>query len=128
MKNVYGCDSCTLRVRVTNRAAYTLYKEVLGYTIRDVDKSYYADGEDAYDMQLKFNNENEESKASEATPEGGNNFDQYAEQNPKAPTLLKAKKTGNEEEKESEAETEASAGSKAAKNKKKREKAKAKKA
>tara|TARA_B110000285_G_scaffold160047_1_gene178705 strand:- start:231 stop:686 length:456 start_codon:yes stop_codon:yes gene_type:complete len=54
MPRVYGVDSCTLRVRVTNRAAYTLYKEVLGYTIRDIEKNYYADGEDAYDMELKF--------------------------------------------------------------------------
>merc|ERR1712166_1098848 len=128
MKKVYGCDSCTLRVRITNRAAYTLYKDVLGYTIRDVDKSYYADGEDAYDMQLKFTDNEEESKTGEAMPEGGKAHDQYAEQNPKAPTLLTAKKTGAEEEKQSETDTDASAGSKAAKNKKKREKEKAKKA
>ena len=126
MKNVFQCDSCTLRVRVTNRAAFTLYKTVLGYTVRDVDKSYYADGEDAYDMQLKFTDTDEESKAGEENPEAGKAFDQYAESNPKAPTLLKAKKTtATEEAKESDAETEASAGSKAAKNKKKREKAKA---
>ena len=31
MKNVYRASSCSLRVRVTNRAAITLYKEVLGY-------------------------------------------------------------------------------------------------
>ena len=98
MKNVFQCDSCTLRVRVTNRAAFTLYKTVLGYTVRDVDKSYYADGEDAYDMQLKFTDTDEESKAEETNPDASKTFDQYAESNPKAPTLLKAKKTDAAEE------------------------------
>ena len=54
MMNVYGCDSCSLRVRVTNRAAYTLYKDVLGYEVCGTDKAYYADKEDAYDMRVKF--------------------------------------------------------------------------
>ena len=55
MINVYRCTQCSLRVRVTNRAAIALYKGVLGYEIADVDKSYYADGEDAYDMKIVFN-------------------------------------------------------------------------
>ena len=54
MKNVLHCDSCSLRVRVTNRAAIALYSRVLGYEILDTDKGYYADGEDAYDMKLTF--------------------------------------------------------------------------
>ena len=31
MKNIYRTHCCSLRVRVTNRAAITLYKDVLGY-------------------------------------------------------------------------------------------------
>mmetsp|Transcript_10251 Transcript_10251/g.17254 ORF Transcript_10251/g.17254 Transcript_10251/m.17254 type:complete len:204 (+) Transcript_10251:16-627(+) len=54
MKSVYRCFACSLRVRVTNRAAITLYNDVLGYTTRFTEKGYYADGEDALDMQLKF--------------------------------------------------------------------------
>ena len=50
MEKVYNVDMCTLSVRVTNRAAYTLYHEVLGYTIKETEKEYYADGEDAYVM------------------------------------------------------------------------------
>ena len=50
MKYVYNCDSCSLRVRVTNRAAISLYNKVLGYEIMAVEKEYYADNEDAYDM------------------------------------------------------------------------------
>jgi ribosomal protein S18 acetylase RimI-like enzyme len=50
MIDVLKCGSCSLRVRVTNRAAISLYNKVLGYKIIDTDKNYYADGEDAYDM------------------------------------------------------------------------------
>jgi len=56
MEKIYKVDKCSLRVRVTNRAAYTLYKEVLGYTIKETEKNYYADGEDAYDMFMPFGN------------------------------------------------------------------------
>jgi len=54
MKTVYGCHICSLRVRVSNRAAISLYTEVLGYKIHDVEKGYYADKEDAYDMRFQI--------------------------------------------------------------------------
>ena len=54
MKTVYRAKFCSLHVRVTNRAAFTLYKEVLGYEICSVANEYYADKEDAYDMKLFF--------------------------------------------------------------------------
>ena len=85
--DVFKCDACSLRVRITNRAAYTLYSEILGYTTRDIEKSYYADGEDAYDMQLKFHygpkgNIEEKKVGEETTPEqNSSNNDQYAESN-----------------------------------------------
>jgi len=41
-------------VRYTNRAAFHLYADTLGYTITDIEKGYYADGEDAYAMKLEF--------------------------------------------------------------------------
>ena len=44
----------SLHVRVTNRAAFTLYRHVLGFEIHDVEKGYYADKEDAYDMRKEF--------------------------------------------------------------------------
>ena len=52
MVKVLKCESCSLRVRVTNRAAINLYQGVLGYKINDVETKYYADGEDAYDMSI----------------------------------------------------------------------------
>ena len=54
MKTVYKAKYVSLHVRVTNRAAFTLYKEVLGYETTSVAKEYYADKEDAYDMKLFF--------------------------------------------------------------------------
>lgn len=54
MKTVYDAEYCSLHVRVTNRAALSLYKDVLGYQIVRVEDKYYADGEDAYDMKLTF--------------------------------------------------------------------------
>jgi len=54
MKTVYNAKYVSLHVRVTNRAAFTLYNDVLQYEITDIAKSYYADGEDAYDMKLFF--------------------------------------------------------------------------
>ena len=41
-------------MRVSNRAALTLYKDRLGYEISDTDEKYYADQEDAYSMKKYF--------------------------------------------------------------------------
>eukprot|EP00605_Chrysophyceae_sp_TOSAG23-4_P001903 GSChrysophyteH1.ASY1.ANO1.2101.1 assembled CDS len=54
MQEAFGSTYCSLHVRYTNRAAYHLYSQTLGYTISDVEKGYYADGEDAYAMKLEF--------------------------------------------------------------------------
>ena len=54
MKTVYKAKYVSLHVRVTNRAAFSLYKDVLGYEIARVEEAYYADKEDAYDMKLFF--------------------------------------------------------------------------
>eukprot|EP00607_Mallomonas_marina_P008069 CAMPEP_0182418076 /NCGR_PEP_ID=MMETSP1167-20130531/2536_1 /TAXON_ID=2988 /ORGANISM="Mallomonas Sp, Strain CCMP3275" /LENGTH=96 /DNA_ID=CAMNT_0024592061 /DNA_START=437 /DNA_END=727 /DNA_ORIENTATION=- len=36
-------------------AAFHLYSQTLGYEITDVEKGYYADGEDAYSMRCMLN-------------------------------------------------------------------------
>jgi len=48
---VYEAEYVSLHVRRSNRAAFNLYTETLGYKINDVEAKYYADGEDAYDMR-----------------------------------------------------------------------------
>lgn len=50
MVECYGAEYCSLHVRVSNQAALHLYRETLGFRIKDTDKKYYADGEDAYLM------------------------------------------------------------------------------
>jgi ribosomal protein S18 acetylase RimI-like enzyme len=54
MQTVYGAAFCSLHVRVGNRAAFGLYKDKLGYEIFDIEKGYYADNEDAYNMIKYF--------------------------------------------------------------------------
>lgn len=50
MMTIYDADYVSLHVRVGNRAAIGLYKDVLGFKIHQIEEKYYADGEDAYDM------------------------------------------------------------------------------
>ena len=54
MATVFGAHYVSLHVRKSNRAAFHLYTETFKYEICDVEKGYYADGEDAYDMRCYF--------------------------------------------------------------------------
>ncbi|CAI0470208.1 unnamed protein product [Linum tenue] len=51
---VFGAEYVSLHVRKSNRAAFHLYTETLGYKIHDIEAKYYADGEDAYDMRKQL--------------------------------------------------------------------------
>jgi ribosomal protein S18 acetylase RimI-like enzyme len=52
MARIFGAQFVSLHVRKSNRVAFHLYKDTLRYSIHEVEKGYYADGEDAYDMRL----------------------------------------------------------------------------
>eukprot|EP00927_Polykrikos_kofoidii_P078962 TRINITY_DN75763_c0_g1_i1.p1 TRINITY_DN75763_c0_g1~~TRINITY_DN75763_c0_g1_i1.p1 ORF type:complete len:231 (+),score=61.49 TRINITY_DN75763_c0_g1_i1:80-772(+) len=54
MQETFNSEYVSLHVRYTNRAAYTLYSQTLGFEIHDLEKGYYADKEDAYDMRKMF--------------------------------------------------------------------------
>lgn len=54
MTTVYKASHVALHVRVSNRAALSLYKDTLGFSVKKVETKYYADGEDAYSMQLSL--------------------------------------------------------------------------
>ena len=54
MEHVLGAEYVSLHVRKSNKAAYHLYSVTLRYQVNDVEKGYYADGEDAYDMRCYF--------------------------------------------------------------------------
>lgn len=54
MIEAFDADHVCLHVRETNHAAFHLYSQTLKYEINDVEKGYYADGENAYDMRKQF--------------------------------------------------------------------------
>lgn len=54
MPIVFGAKYVSLHVRKSNSAAYHLYNKTLGYETHKLEKKYYADDEDAYDMRLYF--------------------------------------------------------------------------
>merc|ERR1712072_1346885 len=51
MEETFNAEYVSLHVRYTNRAAFSLYSQTLGFEINDIEKGYYADKEDAYDMR-----------------------------------------------------------------------------
>ena len=65
MADVFDAEYVSLHVRKSNRAAFHLYNVTLKYVINDVEKGYYADGEDAYDMRCYFKNHPDEKKPEE---------------------------------------------------------------
>jgi peptide alpha-N-acetyltransferase len=44
-------------------AAFHLYSQTLKYEIHEIEKGYYADGEDAYAMRCNFIKSNDSSRA-----------------------------------------------------------------
>ena len=54
MTEAFDADHVCLHVRETNHAAFHLYSQTLKYKIHDIEKGYYADGENAYDMRKQF--------------------------------------------------------------------------
>ena len=72
MEQVSGAHYVSLHVRRSNRAAFRLYSQTLKYEINGVEKAYYADGEDAYDMRCTFapGRKKEEDKETKEVTEG----------------------------------------------------------
>jgi len=54
MCECFGAKYVSLHVRRSNRAAIHLYTETLKFTVTDIEKKYYADGEDAFDMRKRL--------------------------------------------------------------------------
>jgi ribosomal protein S18 acetylase RimI-like enzyme len=61
MQEVFGAEYVSLHVRKSNRAAFHLYTETLGYRINDIEAKYYADSEDAYDMRKMLKTKSEKA-------------------------------------------------------------------
>ena len=54
MQEYYDADFVSLHVRVSNRPALNLYHNNLGFDVKDIEKGYYMDKEDAYRMRKYF--------------------------------------------------------------------------
>ncbi|KZT13085.1 acyl-CoA N-acyltransferase [Laetiporus sulphureus 93-53] len=54
MATIYRAASVSLHVRKSNRAAINLYRDTLGFQVKEIEKGYYADGEDAFAMHLSL--------------------------------------------------------------------------
>ena len=50
LRENYRVEAVSLHVRESNQAAFKLYRDGLGFEVKELTKSYYADGEDAYSM------------------------------------------------------------------------------
>lgn len=72
MQDVFSADFAALHVRVTNRAAYALYSKALGYRVHDIDKEYYADKEDAFNMRNYFSKDKRHKDRKQAGDEQPN--------------------------------------------------------
>lgn len=62
MADVFEAEFVSLHVRKSNRAAFHLYNVTLKYEIENVEREYYADGEDAYDMRCYFKKDSKSKK------------------------------------------------------------------
>ncbi|CAL9004243.1 unnamed protein product [Prunus brigantina] len=71
MEQVFAAEYVSLHVRKSNRAAFNLYTETLGYKIHDVEAKYYADGEDAYDMRKELKGKKVHGHSSETGKDRG---------------------------------------------------------
>ena len=54
MQEYYDADFVSLHVRVSNRPALNLYHNNLGFDVKDIEKGYYMNKEDAYRMRKYF--------------------------------------------------------------------------
>jgi len=136
MDETFEAEYVSLHVRYTNRAAFTLYSQTLGFEINDIEKGYYADKEDAYDMRQMFDRgvkkqqeekekkeqkekEKKEKKAAPA-PKG----EEVKKDAPKEEPSKEESKDKAEEAKEAEKPADAEADAKKKNNNKKKNKGK----
>ncbi|KAI9099398.1 acyl-CoA N-acyltransferase [Phlyctochytrium arcticum] len=66
MVEAFGAHYVSLHVRKSNRAALQLYRDTLQFNVHEIEKAYYADGEDAYAMRKQLRPESETAAAEAA--------------------------------------------------------------
>ncbi len=70
MVECFDAEYVSLHVRKSNRAAFHLYSETLGFKVHDIEKKYYADDEDAYDMRKDLKSHPSKKKPVDALASG----------------------------------------------------------
>ena len=70
MVECFDAEYVSLHVRKSNRAAFHLYSETLGFKVHDIEKKYYADDEDAYDMRKDLKSHPSKKKAVDSIASG----------------------------------------------------------
>eukprot|EP00339_Tiarina_fusa_P003267 CAMPEP_0117026350 /NCGR_PEP_ID=MMETSP0472-20121206/19385_1 /TAXON_ID=693140 ORGANISM="Tiarina fusus, Strain LIS" /NCGR_SAMPLE_ID=MMETSP0472 /ASSEMBLY_ACC=CAM_ASM_000603 /LENGTH=114 /DNA_ID=CAMNT_0004733341 /DNA_START=301 /DNA_END=645 /DNA_ORIENTATION=+ len=70
MKETYNAEYVSLHVRKSNRAALGLYTDTLGFVNKGIEAKYYADHEDAYEMEKSLLTPEEEAARKKGDSEG----------------------------------------------------------
>ena len=107
MEECFNAEFVSLHVRYTNRAAFSLYSETLGFEIQDIEEKYYADKEDAYDMRKTLRAgyaKQEQEKGKKKLKEKVEKEKEAETKVEKAPEKAEAEKEEKGEEKAEEAE------------------------
>eukprot|EP00850_Spirogloea_muscicola_P019975 SM000203S06151 [mRNA] locus=s203:158953:160646:- [translate_table: standard] len=107
MAEVFGAEYVSLHVRKSNRAAFHLYTETLGYKIHDIEAKYYADNEDAYDMRKML-------RVKPEKPAGESKFDKKEKDSRISSKMATATATSNEIQAEAKAEVDREASGESA--------------
>ena len=79
MRQIFKAEYVSLHVRKSNQAAFHLYNETLKYEVNDVEKGYYADKEDAYDMRCVFEENLSEEGKKEVSEVSSDRSDHFPE-------------------------------------------------
>ncbi|CAE7935425.1 N-alpha-acetyltransferase 11 [Symbiodinium microadriaticum] len=118
MEQCFNAEFVSLHVRYTNRAAFSLYSETLGFEIQDIEEKYYADKEDAYDMRKTLRAGLEKQEASKGKKKSKEKEKEAKEK--EAAEAEKAEEPSKEEEKGEEKNGEKAEETEDAKKKRKK--------
>lgn len=94
MVECFDARYVSLHVRKSNRAALNLYKNSLGFKILEIERKYYADGEDAYSMRRSLRKFKDPENADEKDEEDDEKDENEDESNTELTTKENSNKGG----------------------------------
>ena len=108
MADVFDAEYVSLHVRKSNRAAFHLYSVTLVYEVNDVEKGYYADGEDAYDMRCYFKKDAQNNQENNVVGEKKKTNEEVVDEEKK---VVEEKKKNNDDNNAEDDDVEGSSSS-----------------